>query len=75
MTRRTIRTITGADHSAKIQYDPEYREYRVTVLSPGQIVGPEESAYYTDDKGDAIATAEAMILSADIQEQKARIGE
>lgn len=72
MARRTIRTITGSDHSAKIQYDPELREYRVTVSAQGQIVGPEESAYYTDDKGDAIATAEAMILAADIQAQKAR---
>ena len=72
MARRTIRTITGSDHSAKIQYDPEFREYRVTVLAQGQIVGPEGSVYYTDDKGDAIATAEAMILAADIQAQKAR---
>ena len=75
MTRRTIRTITGANHSAKIQYYPGNREYRVTVSATGQTVGPEESAYYTDDKGDAIATGEAMILAADIQAQKARIGE
>ena len=72
MARRTIATVPGAFHSARVQYDPEYREYRVSLLKPGQPHGPEESAYYTDDKIDAMQTAHAMLACADVNEANQR---
>ena len=47
---RTIAKIDGI----VIKYSPEYSEYSV------QIVGKPETAYFTDDKTDALRTAQVM---------------
>ena len=47
---RTIAKIDGI----VIKYNPELSEYTV------QIVGKPETAYFTDDKTDAMRTAQAM---------------
>ena len=47
---RTVAKIDGI----VIKYNPEYSEYTV------QIVGKPETAYFTDDKTDAMRTAQVM---------------
>ena len=47
---RTIAKIDGI----VIKYNPDYAEYIV------QIVGKPETAYFTDDKTDALRTAQIM---------------
>ena len=48
-----MRTIAKLD-GIVIKYNPEYSEYIV------QIVGKPETAYFTDDKTDALRTAQIM---------------
>lgn len=52
MALKLIMKITGPDESAKVYRDSEWNEYRVRVDGAGP-----ESTYHTDDKADAISTA------------------
>jgi len=54
--KATLKAIRDAGCS--VSYLPECREYRVTL--PGR----PETAYFTDDRADAVATAEHMVRHA-----------
>ena len=49
------KNILRCGHSAKIVYDHDWQEYRVTLDNKAS------STYFTADKQDALDTAEAMI--------------
>lgn len=66
MARRTVFkeqhiTNAGVPFTARLQYDPDYREYRAccfTAACSQQII--EDRAFYSDDKEDAIGTLRHM---------------
>ena len=66
MTRRRIVlaegvTDSGVPFSARIQYDPDYKEYRLTVFTANcTSEDVENRACYTDDIDDAKCTLGAM---------------
>lgn len=48
-------------HKARIEFDRDYKEYRVTLYEWPEFRGTtEDKAYYTDDLEDAVCTAGAM---------------
>ena len=58
MSRRTIANITAGRASVRVTYSSDWQEYRARLSIDGH---PQESAdYFTDDKGDAIGTAQHM---------------
>jgi hypothetical protein len=48
------------------------REYRINLLIADG--GTDETAYYTDDRDDAVATAKAMAKQRDAQKLLGRLG-
>ena len=55
MTLRKVAQIKGPDEIVNVHYDPDWLEYRVRVVGAGF-----DEIYYTDDKADAIATAQHL---------------
>ena len=54
---RKITTVSFENKEAKVLYDREWQEYRVILMDDGR----KESTYFTDDKEDAIQTANQMV--------------
>jgi len=71
MTLTHKQTLTAIRKTgASVRYSSEYGEYRVNV--PG---GTEGTAYYTDDRADAIGTAKVMMQRYhSLRKPKGRIG-
>lgn len=59
---RTISTFTTHRVITKVRYDSEVSEYRVELHTDG--VHNKAADYHTDDKADAMVTAESMMFSA-----------
>lgn len=59
MALRKIHTATGSDKVAKVYRDVEWNEYRVIYYLNGQKLNGAD--YHTDDKADAINTANLWI--------------
>jgi hypothetical protein len=71
MTFRKIETITRPGVEVVVGYDASVREYRCRLIENGK---PQEPAdYFTNDKADAMATAEMMATStyANVVKQRA----
>ncbi|MGC3025850.1 hypothetical protein ACPUER_11970 [Burkholderia sp. DN3021] len=58
MARKLIRTLEGDLQTVKVYRDSEWNEYVVCV------VGNPDADYFTNDRADAIATAELMADAA-----------
>lgn len=57
---RLVKTVTGPNgHSAKVYKDPEWGEHRVKFYAPDGAY-QSKADYHTDDRHDAIGTAEHM---------------
>ena len=54
MALKRIKTPELGTDAVKVFYDDEYEEYRVTVR------GKPKATYFTNDKRDALATAQQM---------------
>ena len=59
MTLRLINTIEEGNNTAKVYKDAEWSEYRVKFFANG--VHQVDADYHTDDKQDAISTAESIV--------------
>ena len=57
MAKRFIQKIEGTDGTARVYFDPAFEEYVVKVEDDED--GAQD--YFTDDKQDAIATAQVMV--------------
>jgi hypothetical protein len=62
---RKIAEFKNETRKTTVKYNSEFREYQVSLLENGAIV--KDATYYTDEKADAIATAEMMIKPNDVQ--------
>lgn len=65
MSMRTVAAVLGEEGNpssfrAKIYLDSEWQEYRVRFYRGGTYLGVETD-YYTDDKADAIGTAQRVV--------------
>jgi len=56
---RLIKTLKNGTHTVQVRYNSEYKEYRVQLSKDGQRI--KSSDYYTDNKDDAIFTAEVIL--------------
>lgn len=61
MSRR-IAQFEGTTYTVKVHRDTEYNEYRVTLVAAD---GTTESTYHTDDKEDALSTAQSILRHAE----------
>ena len=59
MTLRLINTIEADNSTAKVYRDSDWNEYRVKFFIDG--VHQVDADYHTDDKADAISTAESIV--------------
>lgn len=59
MARKKIHTAINGDKQAKVYRDAEYNEYRVCFWLDG--VKINNADYHTDDKQDAIDTADLWV--------------
>ena len=57
--KRLFRSLNSDGVSVKVYYDTELHEYSCTLIVAG-CVELHDSAYYTDDKEDALTTAYNM---------------
>ena len=62
MARRKIATVQNEYAKALVQLDSEWQEYRVRLYVAG-VLQPDAD-YHTDDRTDAVCTANAMINRA-----------
>lgn len=58
--KKLIKTLTNGKYTAKVYYDPEWEEYQTKFFEDGKDLG-EDVMHHTDDKNDAINTAEAEL--------------
>lgn len=62
MSRRRIAQFEGLTHTVKVHRDTEWNEYRVSLVAAnGDIV----STYHSDDKEDALSTAQSILRHAE----------
>ena len=59
MTLRLINTVEDNNNTAKVYRDSDWNEYRVKFFTDG--VHQVDADYHTDDKQDAISTAESIV--------------
>ena len=59
MAKRLIKRILNGQNSAKIYFDSEYGEYRVCFYKQAEHL--VKADYHTDDKIDAVQTAEFVL--------------
>lgn len=62
MSKRKITAYTNHNRTAVVYWNSEFEEYSVTLKIDGKIYKPAE--YFTNDKTDALQTAQAMINGA-----------
>lgn len=58
--KKLIKTLTNGKYTAKVYYDQEWEEYQTKFFEDGKDLG-EDVMHHTDDKNDAINTAEAEL--------------
>lgn len=64
-------TNAGVPFTARVQYDPDYREYRATVFTPDcTLQDIEHCACYDDDKESIMGTLHAMTMEFGIKHQR-----
>lgn len=56
---KVVRVCTAGNHKAVVKWDREWEEYRVDFFTGD--VCHHEASYHTDDKEDAVITAEAEV--------------
>lgn len=59
MARKRIHTVTEAERTAKVYRDTVWAEFIVRLYETDELV--QRADYFTDDKQDAIDTAEQMV--------------
>ena len=62
MAKRLIDTVWTGSIRVKTYYDSEWQEYTCVLLVNGKRI--DEATYFTNDKADAISTAQDMMLRA-----------
>jgi len=56
---RLIKTLKNGTHTVKVKYHSAWNEYRVQLDTAGKHI--EAADYFTDDKQDALNTAQDML--------------
>ena len=63
MSRRRIALFEGSTHTVKVHIDTEWDEFRVTLFN--DTTKELVSTYHSDDKDDAISTAQSILKHAE----------
>ena len=70
MSRRRIAQFEGPTHTVKVHRDTEWDEYRVTLVAAN---GDILSTYHSDDKEDAMSTAQSILKQAEPKPAPAKL--